>query len=233
MTTARQLYSLQELDLGLSQIDDQIAGAEAELFAGNSIDQIVAALKAETDRLQEVRGLHRQQQLEAESQRERSTQLDSQLYSGALTNSRDLQSLEQEASNTRDLLQQRDAELLQLSIQVEEAQNRSAELENKLAETQAVWSAREAELLKSMEQLTVERLSVDGKRSSLAATLEAAALQRYETLRKAKGGLAVAKVVRGLCQGCRMALPTQQQQRVRSGRQTVLCSTCGRILFLS
>ena len=51
----------------------------------------------------------------------------------------------------------------------------------------------------------------------------------YEELHR----LAVAKMERGLCQGCRMALPTQQQQRVRNGRQTVLCNTCGRILFLS
>ena len=233
MTTAKQLYSLQELDLVLSQIDHQITGAEAELGAGNTIDQIEAALQAETDRLQEVRRLHRQHQLEADSQRERSAQLDSQLYSGAITNSRDLQSLDQEASNARGLLQERDAELLELSIQEEEAQKRSSELENKLAETQAVWTARKAELLEQTEQLAMERRSVEGKRGSLAATLEAAALHRYESLRKAKGGVAVAKVERGLCQGCRMALPTQQQQKIRSGRQTVLCSTCGRILFLS
>jgi predicted nucleic acid-binding Zn-ribbon protein len=58
-------------------------------------------------------------------------------------------------------------------------------------------------------------------------------LQRYEALRRTKGGLAVAKVVRGLCQACRMSLPTQLQQRVRNGRQTVLCSSCGRMLLLS
>ena len=34
MTTAKQLYALQELDLALDQIDGQKAGAEAELDSG-------------------------------------------------------------------------------------------------------------------------------------------------------------------------------------------------------
>ena len=65
----------------------------------------------------------------------------------------------------------------------------------------------------------------------MAAQVEPPLLQRYETLRQAKGGRAVAKVERDLCQGCRMSLPTQLRQRVRSGRQAVNCSSCGRMLF--
>ena len=233
MTTARQLYSLQELDLALDQIDSQKAGAEAELDSGLTVAQIESALQAETERLREVQSTSRAQQLEAESQRERSAQLDSQLYGGALTNPRDLESLEQEASRARDLLQEWDAQLLELSLNEEEAQARCQELEKELAETRAAWELRETELKEHIGRLDAERESIGGKRSSLAATMESSALQRYDSLRRAKGGLAVAKVERGLCQGCRMALPTQQQQRVRNGRQTVLCSTCGRILFLS
>lgn len=233
MTTAKQLYALQELDLALDQINGQKAGAEAELDAGLTVAQIESALQAETERLREVQSTLLVQRLEAENQRERSAQLDSQLYGGALTNPRDLESLEQEASRARDLLQEWDAQLLELSLNEEEAQARCRALEKELAETLAAWNLRAAELKQDIGRLDAERESLGGKRGSLAATLESAALQRYEGLRQAKGGLAVAKMERGLCQGCRMALPTQQQQRVRNGRQTVLCSSCGRILFLS
>ena len=233
MTTARQLYALQELDLALDQIDGQKGGAEAELDAGLAVAQMESALQAETERLREVQSTSRMQQLEAETHRERSAQLDSQLYGGALTNPRDLESLEQEASQARELAKKWDAQVLELSLNEEEAQARCQALEKELAETQAAWGLREAELKKHIGRLDAERESIGGKRGSLAATLESSALQRYEGLRRAKGGLAVAKMERGLCQGCRMALPTQQQQRVRNGHQTVLCSTCGRILFLS
>jgi hypothetical protein len=159
--------------------------------------------------------------------------LDSQLYGGALTNPRDLESLEQEASRARDLAQEWDAQVLELSLKEEESQARCQALEKELAETQEAWDLRSAELKEHIGRLDADRESIGGKRSSLAATLESSALQRYEGLRRSKGGLAVAKMERGLCQACRMALPTQQQQRVRNGSQTVLCSTCGRILFLS
>ena len=233
MTTAKQLYALQELDLALDQIDGQKAGAEAELDSGVAVAQLKSALQAETERLQEVQSTFRTQQLEAENHRERSAQLDSQLYGGALTNPRDLESLEQEAGRARDLMQEWDAQLLELSLNQEESQARCQALEQELSEIQAAWELRSAELKQDIGRLDEEREGIGGKRSSLAATLENSALQRYESLRRAKGGLAVAKMERGLCQGCRMALPTQQQQRVRNGRQTVLCSTCGRILFLN
>ena len=233
MTNARQLYALQELDLALDQIDNQKTGAEAELDSGLSVAQIETDLQAETERLLEVQsniGIH---QLEAESHRERSAQLDSQLYGGALVNPRDLKSLEEEAARARNLAQEWDAKLLELSANEEGAQAHCQALANELAETRAAWELRSAELKENLGRLNADLESIGGKRSSLAASLESSALQRYEGLRRAKGGVAVAKVERGLCQACRMWLPTQQQQRVRDGRQTVLCSTCGRILFLS
>ena len=233
MTTARQLYALQELDLALDQIDGQRTGAEEELDSGLAVAQIESSLQAETERLLEYQSALRNQRLEAETHRERSAHLDGQLYSGALTNPRDLNSLEQEASHARDLLEQLDAQLLELSENEEAAGARCQALEKELAEVQAAWELRSAELTENLGRLNADRETIDGKRSTLAAPLESSALQRYEGLRRSKGGLAVAKVERGLCQGCRMALPTQQQQRVRNGRQTVLCSTCGRILFLN
>ena len=88
------------------------------------------------------------------------------------------------------------------------------------------------ELQGQLTEIDSLRESVSDRRAALAAEMDPAALRRYETLRFAKGGRAIARVERGLCQVCRMSLPTQQQQRVRSGRQIVHCSTCGRMLFL-
>ena len=142
MTTARQLYALQELDLALDQIDGQKAGAEAELDAGLAVAQIESALQAQTERLQEVQSEFQTQQLEAENHRERSAQLDSQLYGGALTNPRDLQSLEQEASHAKDQAQEWEAQLLELSSNQEEVQARCHALEKELADAQAAWELR-------------------------------------------------------------------------------------------
>ena len=126
-----------------------------------------------------------------------------------------------------------DLELTELSSRTEESQNKCTEMEQRLSENRTAWESRQSELTESLNRLSLERKDIASQRGDLVATLDPAGVQHYEKLRNAKGGLAVAKVSRGLCQACRMALPTQQQQSVRNGRQTVLCSTCGRILFLT
>lgn len=232
MTTVRQLFSLQELDLDLDRILSQITEAEQALEKAPDFNALESTLEEEGLRLPDIRQLHRAQELELESNRERLARLDEQLYGGAITSPRELESLQQEASSVRHQVESKDAEQIELSIQAEESQERLNTLETELAEGRTTWEARHAELTEQISGLSAERDHVTDKRVELAASLEPAAVQKYEGLRKAKGGLAVAKVERGLCQACRMSLPTQQAQRVRSGRQDVLCSTCGRILFV-
>ena len=224
---------MQGLDLVLDRLREETGTAEQELNAGLIVEELETGLHEESERLQELQSQRKLQQLEAEEQRERSARLDEQLYGGAITNPRDLESLEQEASRARDVVQRQAAELLELSVQAEEAKTNHDALAQQLADAQSAWHIRQAELKNQTALLTAEQEEVAAKRDSLAATLDAAAIGQYENLRRAKAGLAVAKMERGLCQACRMSLPTQQQQQVRSGRQTVLCNSCGRILFPS
>ena len=231
MTTIKQLYSLQELDLDLDGVNRRIAEAERELETRLSLGLIEESLEQARSRLQEIQNTHRDLQLETESQRERSSHLDTQLYGGDVANPRDLEALQLEAANVRHQLEQQDVRLLELSLQAEDARNRIAALEQELADTQAAWEARQAELWEQLEELTDRQEALMKDRSTLAAGVDTIELTRYEGLRKSKGGQAVARVVRGLCQACRMSLPTQHLQRVRSGRQTVLCNSCGRMLL--
>lgn len=231
MTSAKQLFSLQEMDLILDRLGGETHKAERELSEGFGLDHVENALREEDERLLLFQSQRREQQFEVETQRERSTKLDEQLYGGTVTNPRDLESLEKEASHARELLEQHDAELLNLSVQAEESQAKKDSLEKEFTERNSAWEKRQAELESDIKRCTGEMDAVVDQRAQLAATLDPVTVQRYEGLRKAKGGLAVARVERGLCQACWMSLPTQQQQQVRSGRQTVMCSSCGRILY--
>jgi predicted nucleic acid-binding Zn-ribbon protein len=149
-----------------------------------------------------------------------------------MVNARDLEALQHEAASVRHLLEQDEALSLELSIQLEESQTRRASLGQQLTDTKGRWEVQQAELNRRVAELRAEQGEFERQRELLAARFDPATLQRYETLRKSKGGRAVAKVERDLCQGCRMSLPTQLRQRVKSGRQTVNCSSCGRMLFV-
>ena len=232
MTLVRQLFSLQELDLALDIIGNKTALAEKELELRLSLGELEASLEAEKQQLKENQGQHRIQQLEVEPLRERSGHLDVVLYSGASTNPRELESLEQEATNARVRLERLDEQLVELGLQMEQSQGKIKAMEQELKDTRSSWAIRRAELTEEVNQLAGERDSLSSQRDQLAANLDGTELQQYERLRTSKGGRAIAKVERGLCQVCNMALPSQHLQRVRSGRQTVLCNSCGRMLLL-
>ena len=231
MTIVRQLFSLQEIDLALDSVRSQKATAERERSARLVLENIEEALAEEQTRLQEIQASHRERQEEAEHLRQRSQTLQDQLFSGELTNPRDLASLELESSNVKAQVDQKDIQLLDLSVRAQDTRNRIEAHQEELSTLQAEWEKRHAELTEQIESLTEEENSLTAERDKLAETLDQSEVLKYDNLRRSKGGTAVAKVERGLCQACRMSLPTQHLQRVRSGRYTVNCSSCGRLLF--
>ena len=233
MTTVRQMFALQELDIVLDRVQDEHDRVENELNNGDTVKNLETELERDAELLQETELQQKATKLEADSQKERSESLNSQLYGGEVTNPRDLESLEREASNVLVIVEQQERALAEITVKVEEAPPKKSKLESKLDEAKAAWEIRRTELQASLKELNAEKAGFEGRRSKMTDSLDPSTLERYEALRKSKGGLAVAKVERGLCQGCRMSLPTHQQQRVRSGRQEVLCSSCGRLLFLS
>lgn len=230
MTTAKQLFSLQELDLVLDRIRKVTQKAEGELNVGMGMERLKEELQEGKARLAEFQSQHETQQQDSEAQRERSTRLDEQLYDGSVTNPRDLESMEQEASNVRSVLEKLDAQSAELALRAEESQGRCDDLEKQLAVASSAWKKRKAELEEELKSSNTEISLVASQRDEMAAILDPASVQQYENLRRTKGGLGVAMVERGLCQACRMSLPTQQRQKVRSAHLTVLCSSCGRIL---
>ena len=72
MTTARQLYALQEVDLDLDRVYKALEEAEEELKIEVSIENLETALQGEQERLQDAELLQRDNQMEIESRRERS-----------------------------------------------------------------------------------------------------------------------------------------------------------------
>ena len=233
MTTVRQMFALQELDIILDRVQTEHDKTEHELNNGDTVKDLETELERDSEWLQETELQQKASKLEAESQKERSESLNSQLYGGEITNPRDLESLEREASNVLHLVEQQEAAISQITEKIEEAQSKKDDLESKLDEAKTAWGIRKSELQAALKELNAKRAGFEGKRSKLTEGLDATSLQHYEMLRKRKGGVAVVKVQRGLCQGCRMSLPTHQQQRVRNGSQMVLCASCGRMLFLS
>ena len=93
------MFALQELDIILDRVQDDQNKTQAELDDGDGIGNLESELQRDADLLLESELKQRAAKLEAETQKERSETLNTQLYGGEITNPRDLENLEHEHSN--------------------------------------------------------------------------------------------------------------------------------------
>jgi hypothetical protein len=233
MTTVRLLYDLQELDLQIEQHRTTLTSLEAELNDTGVASQLREAVERERRRLQELRLKQRNQELDVESLRRKLQDLEGRLYSGRVTNPRELESMEKERAILKRQLSGEEDKLLETMLSLEETQERLKEGEERLKQAEEVYQVRRRELTREVEQLLQVLKGLELRRQETASRLGPQELALYERLRASKGGRVVAKVERGMCLGCRMTLPTHELQRVRVSLEPVFCSSCGRILLIS
>ena len=233
MTSARQLYELQELDWQIDGCQTELASVEERLRDDSAL---VMARKEADERavnLRQLRSNHETQDSAVRDLRDKIATLEKRLYSGAVRNPRELESSESELHYTKERAEKEEEDLLNLMINLDEEQERAANSNTEISRMEDEWESTRATLSKESGTLAKQLASLNKKRGDLAGRSSPRDIVRYEKLRQTRQGLAVAKVERGMCQGCRLTLPTQELQKVRTAREPVQCNSCGRILYLS
>jgi predicted nucleic acid-binding Zn-ribbon protein len=107
---------------------------------------------------------------------------------------------------------------------------KDAEGRFKSRETQG--KQEEAALQEKLRAVETDLALVRTERAELARQLPAPVLADYDKLLKARGGLALAQVVKpNLCGGCRMTVTPQRLQELRAQSALLPCESCGRYLY--
>jgi len=92
------------------------------------------------------------------------------------------------------------------------------------------WSAEHEALIQQHEKLRARLQQLKSDREKLRSGLERAELSLYDELRRDKGGMALAPMRDGVCQVCRVTIPSHKVRTVARGDTVVTCEGCGRIL---
>lgn len=233
MTTAAELAALQEIDLALDRDLARLAAIEESL--GES-DELIQAREKMEQKQAVVAGLRsRQADLEwsVDEVRAKALQVEGKLYGGSIRNPKELQDLQADLQSLQAQTSKREDDLLAVLMEADEAQADAAAAESAYRELEARWQEEQRSLRAEKEALEPEIAELQAKRAAQIEGIDRSALSLYETLRERKGGQAVARVERGMCQGCRITLPMSLLQRARSGAGLVQCVSCERILFVS
>jgi predicted nucleic acid-binding Zn-ribbon protein len=218
---------------------DQLAHRVANLPARTQLVQVVEQTAAVDGRLATTdarRGeLSRsQQRLEDEiaSLGERANQAEKQLYSGAVTNPRELQALQDDVASIRRRIGQLEDEELEIMELTEPVDAERNELAGERERLDAERARIEAELAESESDLQAELAAVRAERVAAAAEVADDLWPEYDALRAQLGGVAIARLVGSTCQGCHLALSAVEVDRIRKLGldEAVHCEECGRLL---
>jgi len=231
----RALLALQDLDTHIGQETHhkaalpqraELAQLERSLAQLRNARAGVGAVRSEIGSRQELA------EKELKATEDRVALVNTRLYGGTVSASRELQAmaadvegLKKRISDLEDkalaLMEEReplDEQVSQLDAQVELLEERQRALRKSLAED-------EAELNTALAQLSAQR-------PPLVAAVPASLLPTYDRLRSRLGGVAVSRLTGGRCDGCHLALPAVELDRIRHHDAGALeyCEQCGRIL---
>ena len=159
------------------------------------------------------------------------SKFEGELYSGKTTSPKELTGLQQEIDNlkkNRGKLEDHDLEIMET---IERLNATISELRSNLEKRETEWQVQQKDFNAELKELEHTISALKEKREALASEIDPQVLTIYEELKKQKGS-SVAKVEQGICRGCRISLPVNELQQVRSGSM-VRCSSCGRILYLA
>jgi len=233
MTRVANLYALQEIDSALDACKASLVDVESRLGEADELVEVRQRALERQEALREVEKQQREQEWQIDDLRQKIEPLEKKLYGGTIRNPKELADLQQDVESLRRRqrgLEDRDLEIM---VAVEEAQKEANEAQRALSETEEAWNAEQERLRQEQASLHQEIGDLEARHTEQVRLIEPATITLYEALRATRQGRAVAKVERGMCQGCRISLPMNVVHRVRSGAELVQCTSCERILYLS
>jgi predicted nucleic acid-binding Zn-ribbon protein len=234
MSRWESLLTVQQHDTHADQLAHRIANLPARAQLAHVVDQ-TAAVDSRLATTDARRGeLSRsQQRLEDEiaSLGERANQAEKQLYSGAVTNPRELQALQDDVASIRRRIGQLEDEELEIMELTEPVDAERNELAGERERLDAERARIEAELAESESDLQAELAAVRAQRDEAAAEVDEDLWAEYDALRS-QLGTAIARLVGSTCQGCHLGLSAVEVDRIRKLGldETVHCEECGRLL---
>jgi len=152
--------------------------------------------------------------------------------SGAVTNPKDLESLQSEIAS----LARRQGDLEDVVLEVmerhEAAQERAAELAQRVESVQAKAQDAAARRDVALEGIDTEAETVRKERQEAAGSIPADLLKLYEKIREQQGGVGAARLFQRRCEGCQLELNITEVNDVRGAPEdeVLRCENCRRIL---
>ena len=232
MSQAATLYQLQTLDSEIDSIRQRLAEIGQLLEQNEAVRAAQTALERSEEEHRRWQTRLTDLELERAHLKEETAAAEKRLYSGKITNPRELADLQGKVRELNQRYEDLEEPLIEAMLYVEESSQAMAEAEAALERVRAEQASATTALSDEQARLSDRLKELEAQVEQIRAQIEAEHLARYDKLRqRLKGGIAVVAVRNNGCGVCGVQLTSRLVQQIRHG-QVLTCPTCGRILYI-
>ena len=227
----KALEELQQVDIELAEVK---AEAEAVPRRRSEIEDDVAvarkAWQAEQDRLAGIEREKRSQEQTVAAERDKVKKWEGRL--AEIRTPREYAALSREIDIARKTNESVGEQTKLLTVQAEEVARSIEALQERLDEKESGAQEELEGLVLREAEFARRAVALNARRAELATRVEPAILQRYENIRKRRGGIAVTQVTGGTCRGCNRQIPPQMAIILVRANSIENCPNCNRIIYV-
>jgi hypothetical protein len=144
---------------------------------------------------------------------------------------KEYQAVLKEIDNAKKLNRQREEEILDILEKLEESQKQITRGEKELEEKRKEKERQVTDLRQKESSFEQEMAGKVQQKEQKEKEIPPELLSRYRMLAEKRQGIAVARVVQGVCQACHMNLRPQLYIDLQKQDSLILCPNCSRMLF--
>jgi predicted nucleic acid-binding Zn-ribbon protein len=233
MNEYKLLSSLQKLDIEIDEFSERLANLpeqnQFEKLKGN-LKNLERLLKEKQDSLVLERSKQKKIEGELEILDLKIKKEDDKLYSGTVTNPKELKSIQEEVNLLKTQKDAMETELLELLDEVDNMNSEAGKFSSKVGDMTKEVEQAEKEYKKVTEEIEEKLQNLKTERENIELKISPFLISLYEEIRKQKKE-AVVEIRDGICQGCFVELPAEEVDKMLQSDKLWRCPQCRRILI--
>jgi hypothetical protein len=214
---------IQEMERVKEEIPQRMASLEEEF---SKEEEKVQSERAEMEKLQKER---RQKERDLDEEIDRVKKTEARVFE--IKTNKEYQAVLKEIENAKKLNREREEEILEILERLEEMQKRLGKGEKSLEARRKEHQQQVAELKQKAASFAEEMAEEVRQREEREKEIPQSLLSKYRMLLEKRQGVAVARVINGVCQACNMNLRPQLYIELQKQDTLIVCPDCNRILF--
>jgi predicted nucleic acid-binding Zn-ribbon protein len=223
------LLQLQTTDVKVRELETAVNQLPAKLEPlKRDLAKLSGMLDAERARLAETDAWRKSQQEQIDRERDALKAAQSKLQ--ASKNSKEFNAASREVENKRKGINDREGELRKMNEASQASQTQLASRDKDVDALRNELATSEAAMADQLNALKAQLAEAVTARNAARAEVDKNWLKTYDAL-TTKRGYAVAPVLKGVCQGCHMALPPQLNNILARMQSIETCPRCARLIY--